>query len=108
MPCPYNANNNGYTWCQCPQLGPPFGLCVADSYYCGYYCQYAPSWIFTAIAKGSMLCPIDPAQIDPYKPDVIFPGWVSADMAVAAPAHMGASRHAGVHGTTGVIALESA
>jgi len=55
-----------------------------------------------------MLCPIDPAQIDPYKPDVIFPGWVSADMAVAAPAHMGASRHAGVHGTTGVIALESA
>lgn len=78
MPCPYNANNNGYTWCQCPQLGPPFGLCVADSYYCGYYCQYAPSWIFTAIAKGAMLCPIDPAQIDPYKPDVIYPGWVSS------------------------------
>lgn len=77
MPCPYNANNNGYTWCQCPQLGPPFGLCVADSYYCSYYCQYAPSWIFTAIAKGAMLCPIDPAQIDPYKPDVVFPGWVS-------------------------------
>lgn len=76
MPCPYNANNNGYTWCQCQQLGPPFGLCVADSYYCGYYCQYAPSWIFTAIAKGAMLCPIDPAQIDPYKPDVVFPGWV--------------------------------
>ncbi len=77
MPCPYNAQNNGYTWCNCQQLGPPFGLCVADSYYCGYYCQYAPSWIFTAIAKGAMLCPIDPAQIDPYKPDVIFPGWVS-------------------------------
>lgn len=75
MPCPYNANNNGYTWCQCPGLGPPFGLCVADSYYCGYYCQYAPSWIFTAIAKGAMLCPIDPAQIDPYKPDIVFPGW---------------------------------
>lgn len=78
MPCPYNANNNGYTWCQCPGLGPPFGLCVADSYYCGYYCQYAPSWIFTAIAKGAMLCPIDPAQIDPYKPDIVFPGWVSS------------------------------
>lgn len=81
MPCPYNsANNNGYQWCQCQQLGPPWGLCVADSYYCGYYCMYAPSWIFTAIAKGSMLCPIDPAQIDPYKPDVVFPGWVSAAM----------------------------
>lgn len=77
MPCPYNANNNGYTWCNCQQLGPPFGLCVADAYYCGYYCQYAPSWIFTAIAKGAMLCPIDPAQIDPYKPDIVFPGWVS-------------------------------
>lgn len=77
MPCPYNANNNGYTWCQCPNLGPPFGLCVADSYYCAYYCQYAPSWIFTVIAKGAMLCPIDPAQIDPYKPDIVFPGWVS-------------------------------
>ena len=51
---------------------------MADSYYCGYYCMYAPSWIFTAIAKGAMLCPIDPAQIDPYKPDVVFPGWVSA------------------------------
>jgi hypothetical protein len=76
MPCPYNSQaNNGYQWCQCPQLGPPFGLCVADAYYCGYYCQYAPSWIFTAIAKGAMLCPIDPAQIDPYKPDVVFPGW---------------------------------
>lgn len=77
MPCPYNANNNGYTWCNCQQLGPPFGLCVADSWYCGYYCQYAPSWIFTAIAKGAMLCPIDPAQIDPYKPDIVFPDWVS-------------------------------
>lgn len=22
-----------------------------------------------------MLCPIDPAIIDPYKPDALFPGW---------------------------------
>lgn len=66
MPCPYNAQGTGYQWCQCEQLGPPYGLCVADSYYCAYYCQYAPSWIFTAIAKGAMLCPIDPTQIDPY------------------------------------------
>lgn len=76
MPCPYNNQaNNGYTWCNCENLGPPYGLCVADSFYCGYYCSYAPSWIFTAIAKGAMLCPIDPSQIDPYKPDVLFPGW---------------------------------
>lgn len=75
LPCPYNGQNTGYQWCQCEQLGPPYGLCVADSYYCAYYCQYAPSWIFTAIAKGAMLCPIDPAIIDPYKPDAIFPGW---------------------------------
>lgn len=75
LPCPYNGANTGYQWCQCENLGPPFGLCVADSYYCAYYCQYAPTWIFTAIKKGAMLCPIDPAIIDPYKPDVLFPGW---------------------------------
>ncbi|WIA19704.1 hypothetical protein OEZ85_005630 [Tetradesmus obliquus] len=75
MACPYNTQNTGYQWCQCEQLGPPYGLCVADPYYCAYYCQYAPSWIFTAIAKSTMLCPIDPSQIEPYNPDPINPGW---------------------------------
>jgi hypothetical protein len=75
MPCPYNSQGSGYQWCQCEQLGPPYGLCVADTFYCAYYCQYAPSWIFTAIAKGAMLCPVDPSMIDPYTPDPIYPGW---------------------------------
>jgi hypothetical protein len=76
LPCPYNQQpGQGYTFCPCSDVGPPFGFCVADMFYCGYYCQYAPTWFFTAIAKSAMLCPIDPTTIDPYKPDAIWPGW---------------------------------
>eukprot|EP00775_Hariotina_reticulata_P009677 gene9677-9835_t len=76
LPCPYNQQaGQGYQFCPCQDVGPPFGFCVADMFYCGYYCQYAPTWFFTAIAKSAMLCPIDPTNIDPYRPDAVWPGW---------------------------------
>eukprot|EP00775_Hariotina_reticulata_P012536 gene12536-12669_t len=76
LPCPYNQQQGqGYQWCNCPDVGPPFGFCVADLWYCGYYCMYAPTWFFTSVKKGAMLCPIDPVTIDPYKPDAVYPGW---------------------------------
>lgn len=43
-------------------------MCVADSYWCDYYCKYAPSWYYGLVAKGEKACPIDPSLIDPLTP----------------------------------------
>jgi hypothetical protein len=48
-----------------------FNMCVADMYWCDYYCKYAPSWYYGLVAKGDKACPIDPSMIDPLTPDPI-------------------------------------
>ena len=63
----------GYSYCDCnPQ---PYGLCVADQYYCTLYCAYLPSMIQAALASGKNICPLDPGAIDFYRSDPIYPGW---------------------------------
>lgn len=49
-------------------------MCVADMYWCDYYCKYAPSWYYGLVAKGEKACPIDPSQMDLLNPDPIYPG----------------------------------
>lgn len=52
-------------------------MCVADMYFCDYYCKYTPSWYYGLVAKGEKACPVDSSLIDPLNPDPIFPGFAT-------------------------------
>jgi hypothetical protein len=54
-----------------------FNMCVADMYFCDYYCKYTPSWYYGLVAKGEKACPVDSSLIDPLNPDPIFPGFAT-------------------------------
>ena len=72
-----------YQTCSCNSNNVNFQLCVADSYWCNYYCQYLDVWGQYTQSKGANLCPLDPDQLDPYFPPNLYPKLLSLNAVVA-------------------------
>ena len=69
-PRPLHARRDGARAAPCPQ---EYTICVADGYWCDYYCKYSPTWYFAMVAKGEKVGLQSPLVApNPVSPETVF------------------------------------